>query len=72
MRVNLGGSANNLLQAVKELRLSWDATREHWRDVKSLEFERKFLEPLPGDAARAIAVMEEISVLLKKIHDDCE
>jgi hypothetical protein len=66
------GSASNLQQAMKGIGAAWEQTRAQWRDVKAQEFERQYLERLPHDVARAITVMEEISVLLKKIRDDCE
>jgi len=65
-------SASNLVQAVKELSFDWQQTREHWRDVKSLEFERQYLEALPQHITRATAVMQEIDALLRKVRADCE
>jgi hypothetical protein len=70
--INNSGSASNLQEAMKGLGGAWDQTRSQWRDVKAQEFERDYLDRLPSDVARAITVMEEISVLLKKIHNDCE
>ena len=66
------GSGGNLVQAVKDLMFEWDQTRASWNDVKSREFERKFLEDLPGQTVRATAVMEELDALLKKVRNDCE
>jgi hypothetical protein len=70
--VSNSGSASNLQEAMKGIGAAWEHTRSQWRDAKAQEFERQYLERLPSDMARAITVMEEISVLLKKIHDDCE
>lgn len=66
------GSAGNLSGALKELAIRWQETKTHWHDVKSLEFERKYLEALPNDVGRAMTVMEEIGTLLKKVRHDCE
>ena len=52
--------------------LEWDKTKEHWRDSKSAEFEHKYLEELPGQVAAAIAAMEDMEMLLKKVRSDCE
>jgi len=70
--MSLKGSASNLVQAVKELMFEWDQTKSYWNDVKSREFEHKFLEDLPGHTVRATAVMEELDALLKKVRNDCE
>jgi hypothetical protein len=70
--MNLNGSAANLSESLKELRLEWEQTRNYWRDTKSQEFEDQYLDRLPNDVARAAAVIKEIAALMKKIHDDCD
>ena len=66
------GSASNLIQAARILNLDWEKTKTFWRDTKSQEFERKYLDELPGQLAGATAAMEEIDLLLKKVRSDCE
>lgn len=61
-----------LVQATKELSLEWERTRAHWRDAKSLEFEKQYLAELPHHIARAVEAIEEINALLNKIRSDCE
>ena len=66
------GSASNLVQAARILNIEWEKTKTYWRDVKSQEFEYKYLEELPGQIASATAAMEELELLLKKVRGDCE
>ena len=66
------GSASLLTQAVKDLSINWQQTKSSWQDVKSIEFEEKYIEVLPGYAAQATSVMDEIDILLRKIRSDCE
>jgi hypothetical protein len=66
------GSASNLVQAVKELSVEWQITKDYWRDVKSREFEEKYVGPLPDHMVRALGVMEELDVILRKVKKDCE
>jgi len=66
------GSASTLIQAAKELAVEWQETKAHWHDVKSIEFEQKYFEELPFRINRALAVMEEIDTLLRKVRKDCE
>jgi hypothetical protein len=40
----------NLTQNTRELAERWHATKVHWRDAKALEFEKQYLEALPGMA----------------------
>jgi len=65
-------SASALLQAGKELALDWDETKAHWHDVKSREFEEKFLSELPHHLGRTAEVISEIDALLRKVRSDCE
>ena len=70
--MNIRSSAANLAQAAKELKLDWEQTKTYWRDVKSQEFERQYLESVPHEVARAVATIEEIDALLRKMRRDCE
>jgi uncharacterized protein (UPF0276 family) len=64
--------ASNLNQAFKDFHLSWQEVRTHWRDMKSLEFEHKYLKELPAQIAQVKTVMEEMDLLLRKVRNDCE
>jgi hypothetical protein len=66
------GSASNLVQAVKELTIEWQMTKDYWRDVKSMEFEKNYIAPLPDSMVRALSVMEELDIILRKVRKDCE
>ena len=66
------GSAASLGEAVKELSIEWQQTKNYWRDVKSQEFEKNYLDALPSYVARATTFMEEIDTLLRKVKTDCE
>ena len=70
--MNVTGSAANLMQSMKNLKLQWEHTSTYWRDVKRVQFEEKYLEHLPHDVARASVVIKEIAELLNEIRKDCE
>ena len=61
-----------LLQAIKDLSMHWERTKDSWRDVKAGEFEHNYLERLPHLTARTSTAMDEISVLIRKVQLDCE
>lgn len=65
-------SGSNLAQAVKDLTIEWQELKHRWNDVKSREFEEKYLEPLPSHVTRAMTVIEELDALLRKVRNDCE
>jgi hypothetical protein len=70
--MNTRAAAANLSQATKELSIAWQQAKESWRDAKALEFEGRFLDPLPGAVARSSTALEELDVLLRKVKSDCE
>jgi hypothetical protein len=70
--MSIRASAANLGQAAKNLMIEWGHTRAYWRDAKSIEFEKEFLEDLPHHVARAAAVIEELDGILRKVRSDCE
>ena len=61
-----------LAQAIKDLSQKWEHTKAYWRDVKTDEFEHNYLERLPNLTACTATAMDEISALLRKVHNDCE
>lgn len=70
--MNLTGSAANLTQGLKELRLEWERASLSWRDVKRDEFGEMYIDRLPNDVSRAALVMKEIAAVLDRVRKDCE
>ena len=70
--MSVAGSKSRLTGAAKELMLKWESTRNYWRDEKSAEFERKYLVELFLGVDRAVAVIEKLDELLKKVRSECE
>lgn len=62
----------SLTQNARELSERWHATKVHWRDSKALEFEKQYLEALPGLVNKAGVMLNELEILIKKIRKDCE
>ena len=65
-------SKGRLTGAAKQLALQWQETKNYWRDEKSAEFERKYLQELLLGVDKAVAVIDKLDELLKKIRSDCE
>ena len=66
------GAASQLEAAWRDLAAAWQTTKEDWRDAKSVEFETRYLENLPGLIGSARKAMEDLDILLRKMHHDCE
>jgi hypothetical protein len=65
-------SGNRLSGLTKGLRAQWLDTKSYWKDAKSQEFERRYMEELLAGVDRAVTVMEQLDKLLTKIRKDCE
>jgi hypothetical protein len=70
--MNITGSAANLVQAMKELRIEWERMGAYWRDAKRTEFGEKYIDQLPNDVSRAALVIKEIAAVLDRVRSDCE
>ena len=70
--MNLSGNRGRLIGLTRELSLQWDETKNFWRDVKSDEFERKYIVELSAHVNRATMVLEQLEELVKKVRSECE
>jgi hypothetical protein len=72
MSTSTQGSGAQLEAAWRDLSAAWERTMEDWRDAKAQEFQKQFLERLPGLLSGAKQAIEDIDVLLRKMRHDCE
>jgi hypothetical protein len=68
----MNANGTRLTGITKELWNQWKVTRESWRDAKSLEFERKYLEDLVASVDKTVAIIEQLDKVMTKIRKDCE
>ncbi|MDB6022630.1 MAG: hypothetical protein JWQ04_2487 [Pedosphaera sp.] len=70
--MSLRANATQLSTLTKELQLKWHDTREYWKDAKSEEFQRQYLDELQANVDTAVTVIEQLDKLISKIRSDCE
>ena len=70
--VSLSSNKTQLSAITRELLLHWKETKEVWRDAKSAEFERQYLEELFDGVDTAVGVMDQLEKILNKLRSDCE
>lgn len=70
--MNLNANKSRLASATRELSQQWEQAKNYWRDQKSAEFEKKYLEELFVLSDKAVLVIEKLDELLKKVRSDCE
>jgi enoyl reductase-like protein len=57
--------------ALRDMRLAFDRTSDHWRDKTRDEFYAQFIEPLEQELQQASRSIATISSVLSRVHSDC-
>lgn len=70
--MSLAANRARLSGITRELSLQWEQTKVYWRDSKSAEFEKKYLEELFNSVGAALTVIEDLDKLIAKVRNDCE
>lgn len=68
----MNSTGTRLGALTKELSVHWQQTREVWRDTKSDEFDRKYMQELLSGVDKTMGVIEQLDKLLSRIRNDCE
>jgi hypothetical protein len=70
--MSLNANKSRLTALTKNLSLRWAETKDHWRDIKSEEFDQRFMQELFPSVNKAAAAIEKLEEILNKIRKDCE
>lgn len=70
--MNLGGNKGRITGLTREISLRWAETKVHWRDARSEEFDRRFMQELSASVSRAVLIIDKLDEVLKKVRSDCE
>ncbi len=70
--MSLNADKTRLTALAKNISLRWIETQNHWRDAKSEEFDRRFMQELFPSVNKAATAIEKLDELLKKIRKECE
>ena len=68
----MSGNGAKLMALTKHLSAQWQQTKESWQDIKTQEFERKYIDELLLGVDKAVMVMDQVEKLIVKIRSDCE
>lgn len=70
--MSLSHSKGRLVGLSRELLRVWQDTQEVWRDEKSRDFDRTYMQPLFDAAEHAAAAIEDLDKMLQRLRHDCE
>jgi thymidylate synthase len=68
----MSSAGSHLAGLTRDLWANWQRTKESWNDVKSREFEQKYLLELLSTVDRTVATIDQLDVLISRIRKDCE
>ena len=70
--MNLNAYGTRLTALTKELSMHWDQTKDVWKDSRSAEFEKKYIEELLASVDKASAVIAQLDKVINRVRHDCE
>lgn len=70
--MSASNSKSILTGTTRQLHERWAETRLSWRDQKAEDFEKAYLAELFDRVASTVRVIEELELLLHKVHADCD
>ena len=69
---DLTAGAAKLQKSWKNLLAHWEATKLHWHDPVSREFEARYLDPVAPQIASTLDRMQALAGVLAAANHDCE
>lgn len=63
-------SSAMLKQAVKDLNIVWEQTKNVWKDTKSREFEKEFMGQLSIQIKKAETALNNVGPIINRIHSE--
>jgi hypothetical protein len=70
--MSLTADRTRLRAITKELTVRWEETKNYWKDAKSREFERQYLEALLARVDKAVVAIEKLEKVAARARSDCE
>jgi len=70
--MSLNANKGRMIGLTKEISLRWADTKNHWRDARSAEFERRFMQELTPRVNQATTAIDKLEELFKRIRKECE
>ena len=69
MSVTVGRA--KLKNALRDLLVRWQETRQVWHDARTEQFEKQFIDPLEPQARAALGAMDRMAAVIAQAERDC-
>jgi hypothetical protein len=70
-RVDFVSPGARLEDALRQLEVAWNATREYWHDPVSQRVEDEYLVPLHGQVRSMLDAIGKMSITMRKAEQEC-
>jgi len=70
--MSLNANRVRLEVLTRDLLVRWDETKTCWRDARSQEFDRRYMQELRARVDKTSAMIDKLGELLTKVRNDCE
>jgi hypothetical protein len=70
--MSVNANKARLVALTRTLSLQWEETKNHWRDEKSQEFGRQYMEQLLLQVDKAVTVCDKLEQIINQARSDCE
>ena len=69
--MSLAGNRSRIVALTSQILRSWEQTQEYWRDGKSEEFGKRYIDELTSATNASSSALEQLESIIIKIKKDC-
>ena len=70
--MSVRSSKGTINRAVRDLNVEWEECKTNWNDIKSKEFQQKYISTIPDTLSSCSNIIDELDKILNKLRKDCE
>lgn len=68
---NLHSAAGRIQEALEDLQLAWQATREHWNDQQAIHFEQTYMKKIAEEISAVFPAIGQVSQTFGNASREC-
>ncbi|WP_437194252.1 hypothetical protein [Planctomicrobium sp. SH527] len=68
---NLHSAAGRIQEALEELQMAWQATKEHWADQQAIHFEQTYMKKIADEVSAVFPAIGQVSQTFGSASRDC-
>jgi thymidylate synthase len=69
--MSLAGNRSRIVTLTGQILRNWQHTKDYWRDAKSEEFGKRYMDELASATNASTGALEQLESIITKIKKDC-